>query len=208
LSQSTFEVGTVANRLFRVAADALSTVDSPQPVAPPKEVIDQLHKELVDASDYYALRVGRDAQGKYLAGLGAGTLVVAAAIVIVALAASGRAFVGLTTDGLLCGATGGALGAGLSVLTRITKGQMKIDHHSGTNQIVTFGAVRPFIGAILGVAAYAFTGAGLLSLQSPKAGGTLWLALGFAAGFSERLAQDMLTSPSLLSLKKTPGGAS
>jgi hypothetical protein len=70
------------------------------------------------------------------------------------------------------------------------------------------GAIRPVIGAVLGVASFVLVNGGLLSLAPPAAisNHTLYFAgIAFLAGFSERFAQDMLVAPSgLLKTRSEP----
>ncbi len=93
--------------------------------------------------------------------------------------------------------TAGATGAVISVMSRITFGRLKLDHSVGWTQIRRLGYFRPIIGAILGVAFYVLVAGDVLPLAAPEdATSALYFYTGFAflAGFSERFAQDMLSS--------------
>jgi hypothetical protein len=88
----------------------------------------------------------------------------------------------------------GALGAVVSVLQRMTSGNMELDFHAGSRMLTIYGAMRPVIGAVFGMAVFAAIAGGLLpsidvSTDAPLA---FYAIVGFVAGFNERFAQDML----------------
>ena len=103
----------------------------------------------------------------------------------------------------------GAIGAGVSVLQRISAGRFSLSRNvvvlqqarrsTGRraytiNILKTLGLFRPVIGAVFGVAFYVFQSAGLLPFI-PKDDVSLpvyFAALAFIAGFSERFARDMV----------------
>lgn len=88
----------------------------------------------------------------------------------------------------------GALGALVSVLQRMTSGSLRLDAHAGTGMLFRFGALRPVIGAILGMAVFAFLVGGLLPAISsaPNEELAFFAAVAFLAGFNERFAQDVI----------------
>lgn len=91
----------------------------------------------------------------------------------------------------------GAVGAVVSVLQRMTVGKLELDITAGKRMLVWLGAIRPWIGAILGAALFAFVEAGLLPVIPDDANLlAFFAALGFVAGFNERFAQDMLAHSS------------
>ena len=88
----------------------------------------------------------------------------------------------------------GAVGALVSVFQRMTSGKLKLDIHTGTWMTVWYGALRPVIGGILGMAVFVLLKGGLLPAIEVAEGSELafYAGLGFLAGFNERFAQDML----------------
>jgi hypothetical protein len=103
---------------------------------------------------------------------------------------------------------GGAVGALLSVLGRTTSARLskslQVDTQAGAPLIISAGAFRPVVGALLAVSLYVLIGAGLLPIAIPKESsqGLFFIsAISLLAGFSERLAQDSLvrTSRSIFS---------
>jgi hypothetical protein len=88
----------------------------------------------------------------------------------------------------------GAAGALVSVLQRMTSGRLQLDIHAGVKLTRAYGAVRPVIGGILGMAVFALIEGGLLAVGEVADDAPLafYAAVGFLAGFNERFAQDML----------------
>jgi hypothetical protein len=92
--------------------------------------------------------------------------------------------------------TSGALGAVVSVILRISNRPLSIAYTAGRNLIWLAGFFRPIVGAIFGLVFYVLINAGLLQvLGSPSTIEKLAYfvaAVCFAAGFSERRAQDFI----------------
>jgi hypothetical protein len=88
----------------------------------------------------------------------------------------------------------GALGAVVSVLQRMTSNSLQLDVNTGPQILAAYGAVRPVVGAILGMAVFALLEGGLLPAIDIDDHSELafYAAVGFLAGFNERFAQDML----------------
>lgn len=88
----------------------------------------------------------------------------------------------------------GATGAVVSVLSRMTFGNLALEYQAGTVTVRLLGAVRPVMGAIFGVFVWVVGMSELLPLKTPSSQSTGYFfpALAFVAGFSERWAQDML----------------
>lgn len=93
----------------------------------------------------------------------------------------------------------GAVGAVVSVIQRINNGKFTLEYDVGSPYTFFLGGLRPLIGGAFAMAiSFAFTG-GLLHLPVAANETTdhrrlALLVLGFMAGFSERWAQDALTS--------------
>ncbi|HEY1738432.1 MAG TPA: hypothetical protein VGI86_06970, partial [Acidimicrobiia bacterium] len=94
----------------------------------------------------------------------------------------------------------GAIGACISVLTRLVNSTLRVEPAASKSALVTSGASRVAIGAVFGAVVFVFASAGLVSLPKgntttdPSAQTYLWIAFGFLAGFSERWVQDLLGS--------------
>ena len=93
----------------------------------------------------------------------------------------------------------GAAGAVVSVMQRINSGKFELEYDVGGPYAFFLGGLRPLIGGAFAMAiTFAFDG-GLLHIPVAAGAGThdrrlALLVLAFLAGFSERWAQDTLTS--------------
>ncbi len=105
----------------------------------------------------------------------------------------------------------GGLGAIISVLIRISRGQ-RLDVDTTQEPFLTclMGSCRPVIGGVLGVALYVLLKAHFIPLEAPAASAPaapyFFTAIAFLAGFSERWAQDTIvrSMPLATSASSTP----
>jgi hypothetical protein len=95
--------------------------------------------------------------------------------------------------GMLC-FSAGAVGALMSVMSRLSSGTVRVDWEFGKDTLRTLGALRPFVGATFGLMTYLALKSGVIGLKLNGNGDDsyYYIVFAFAAGFSERLAQDML----------------
>ena len=161
------------------------------------EEIDAQGKELDRIEARYEQAASREAQIVYLGGMLGGVLALCAVAVPVGilLAASG-APVNLTTFfGCLIA---GALGALVSVVTRMSADKFHVRHEVGRSYVQRVAAFRPFIGGVFGLLVYfALQGGVIRQLDVPtddRDRFAFFLVLAFAAGFSERLVKEVLRS--------------
>jgi hypothetical protein len=100
----------------------------------------------------------------------------------------------------------GALGAIVSVMSRMAsaKNEWVVDYEVGRPALRFLGSVRPFVGAIFGLALYFTIKAGLLQIEPNKSGTSFYwyTSLAFLAGFSERFTKVLGDSADRL----LPGG--
>jgi len=91
----------------------------------------------------------------------------------------------------------GGIGAAISVLHRMANGRLLLDPTASAPTLRILGAIRPFIGAVFSVIAFAIIMGGwspiTLASKMPEMAYQVVVA-GFVGGFSERWAQDMLTN--------------
>ncbi len=121
------------------------------------------------------------------------TIIVAAGVGVMA----NQWWRGNVSPGALAGAiTMGALGAIISVIQRMSNGSLVVDYTAPASQRRVLGGLRPAVGGAFGAVAYFALLTGILSTGSTVGKGTISFAVfplvGFAAGFSERFATDML----------------
>jgi hypothetical protein len=207
----TQQKGVISARLFTLLHTLFSAADvamSPGKQGP-AAMDDRLDETLehVQANVEETIRKIRDlpiqadrrvAQQRYLIGMLPGLMIVAAMIV----ATRWLHPLGVTISYLRVVLGGGALGALLSVLVRTTSAQLskslQVDTQAGTPLIVSAGAFRPIVGALLALTVYVLIEAGLIPIKIPPEPQDLWFvsAISFLAGFTERFAQDALVNTS------------
>lgn len=135
--------------------------------------------------------VQRLARFVYFQGALAGTVVTIVLIALVGVA-GGQWWSGQINVPALVGASlFGALGAVVSIFQRMSKGDLVLDFSTSARQLRYLGGVRPFVGAIFGAVAQFGLVNGLLGVSVGTTFGFFAL-IGFAAGFSERFATDMV----------------
>ena len=154
--------------IFGVITTLLGTLDHRQlerdsgnlPVRPfgadPAEV-ETLERELKQAQAYYESSAQRQAQLEYLVGM----------VMFLGLAVAGTAAIALFTPLLDEAATvsvlGGAAGAVVSVMNRMTSGSLKVRPEAGKKTIRALGFMRPVIGAVFGAVVYLFLDGGIVA---------------------------------------------
>jgi hypothetical protein len=155
------------------------------------EVDRTTRERLAIIKTYYRQAAVRSGQIVYVGGMLLGM------VVPLALAIAGWIVIGKdhTSDvgiGLLCFSVG-AVGALMSVMSRLSSGKVRVEWEFGKDTLRTLGALRPFVGAVFGLMTYLALRSGVIADLSNRAGRSYYyIVFAFAAGFSERLAQDML----------------
>ena len=190
--------------IFGVITTLLGTLDHRQlerdteglPVKPfgsdPREV-ETLERELAQAKAYYESSAQRQAQLEYLVGMGMFLVLPVAGTAAIALTS------GLLDEAATVSVLGGAAGAVVSVMNRMTGGGLKVRPEGGKKTIRALGFMRPVIGAVFGAVVYLFLDGGIVQVLSPPDGGAnlaFYAGLGFVSGFSERFAQDVIAHAS------------
>jgi hypothetical protein len=149
------------------------------------------------------------ARGIYLQGVLIGTLLTGVLIGALGVANAHLWADVIHTAPLMLATTFGALGAVVSVLQRISAGRLVLDITAETQVLRRIALLRPFVGAVFGaVAEFALAG-GLLGTANAGSDSFIGLfaVVGFAAGFSERFATDMVERAGRLLLgDPTSGG--
>jgi hypothetical protein len=175
------------------ASHLLSLVDARASHADDARTVAALEQEraaLTKADVYYQEAANGQAQMIYFGGM---------ATVALLLSVVGTVWLTISWASPIGAMIAGAVGAVVSVIQRINTGKFTLDYDVGGPYAFFLGGLRPVIGGAFAIAiSFAFTG-GLLHV--PVAAGEsidhrrlALLVLGFLAGFSERWAQDVLTS--------------
>ena len=154
--------------------------------------------EIIEIEKYYDRAAANAARFLYFWGMLAGALVAAAAGVLVAvIVGSGFGVIDLgstSTRFFFACYAAGALGAIVSVLTRMRSDHFSLDYEVGRMPAFWLGTFRPFLGAVFGLFIYFALQSELLQLQKPDEGKAFFFftLFAFAAGFSERLTHVIL----------------
>jgi hypothetical protein len=175
------------------ASHLLSLVDARANSADERATAAALKQEraaIVEAEAYYTDAANGQAQMVYFGGM---------ATVAIFLSIVAGIWLAISWATPLAALIAGAIGAVVSVIQRINNGKFTLDYDIGGRYAFFLGGLRPLIGGTFAMAiSFAFTG-GLLHLpvavnESTDSRRLALLVLGFLAGFSERWAQDTLTS--------------
>lgn len=178
-------VSSAAN-LLSLVDERAGTEDEAQSAA----ALRHEHAAISKAEHYFREAANGQAQLVYFGGIASVTVVIA-----------GIAAAWLTIEWAapVAAVVAGAVGAMVSVIQRINSGKFELEYDVGGPYAFFLGGLRPLIGGAFGMAiTFAFDG-GLLHLPVAASETTddrrlALLVLAFLAGFSERWAQDTLTS--------------
>lgn len=152
--------------------------------------LEQERKAITKAETYYREAANGQAQMIYFAGMAA---------VALALSVIAAVWLAINWASPVAALIAGAVGAVVSVIQRINTGKFTLEYDVGRPYAFFLGGLRPLIGGAFAMAiSFAFTG-GLLHLPVAANETTdhrrlALLVLSFLAGFSERWAQDALTT--------------
>jgi hypothetical protein len=192
-----FDRGQCQTMIFQVIEEALRRIDTDGPVRS-DDCMGPLRDRLDQAEDFMLRCATRRAQSKYLKGMLLGTVVIGAVLAVVTIALVAMDDLTRLGGQLLLVATAGTVGAVVSVLWRMTSGSFRmnlptLDHDMKTTDLRLMAALRPVIGLVFALGAIVLVMAELIPLGQKDATSqtALFAGIGFLAGFSERLAQDM-----------------
>jgi len=189
------------NRIFGASTRLLAFVDQKrdEPIADADiaAVVRQHNRELAQVNDYYRRAGANAARLVYFRGMMWGTAVLALLVSAGFLGAWGLGWVDPQhepTYTLLVVVAMGAAGAILSVMTRMARDGFSLDFEVGRKSIRYLGGIRPWIGALSGLAVYLAMKSNLIEfLQATGPKGIYFYAtIGFVSGFSERRAKVLL----------------
>lgn len=176
------------------AAPAMKSGDEPTD----DDLVARGRSEIIEIEKYYDRAAANAARFVYFWGMLAGAVAAAAAGILIAVIVGGGFGVidlGATSTRFFfaCYAAG-ALGALVSVLTRMRSDRFLLDYEVGRMPAFWLGTFRPFLGAVFGLFIYFALQSELLQLQKPDEEKAFFFftLFAFVAGFSERLTQVIL----------------
>ena len=160
------------------------------PLKRESQLIKLARKRLAEIANYYDRMAQRRAQVVYFGGMVIGVVAVAVLVSVGwwAIDSGSRAIV----EGCLAA---GAVGAVMSVLSRVTFERFKVAYDTGRRYIRLSGTSRPVVGAVFGLLFYFALEGGWIPLETPTdsdAEFAFFVVGAFVAGYGERLAQDLL----------------
>jgi sulfite exporter TauE/SafE len=157
--------------------------------------VERLAKEqLAKIETYYHDAAVRSGQIVYLSGMLLGMIPTALLVVLALVLRLADPSNTTVRQGILCFAAG-SVGALMSVMSRMNSGKVRVDWEFGKDTLRTLGALRPFVGAVFGLITFFALKSGVVALDitNHQSKSTyFYILFAFAAGFSERFAQDML----------------
>jgi len=203
----------LVNWLFVWTRDVMISAAPAEGVAPvpfePHE-IRMLDRELDLMAGSYEQAASREAQIVYLGGMLSGVVALCALAVPVGLLLSGADVPVDLTVFFGC-VIAGALGALISVVTRMSADKFHVRHEVGRSYVQRVAAFRPFIGSVFGLLVYLALEGGVISgIDVPEPENdrfAFFLVFAFAAGFSERMVKEVLRSTSGEDEKKQTAAA-
>ena len=178
--------------IYSVQEHVLGYIEREGESTPEKErvfVTTQRH-ELARIEEYYFRAAAKAGRIVYVSGMLAGAFVIAGAAAVTAIVFADRSVHWERgTQVLLLSVAAGAVGALVSVLSRMSGGgdRFTVDFEVGRPLLRRLGLYKPLVGAVFGVALYFMLASGLLMTRAPT-GKALYFygAVAFLAGFSER----------------------
>ena len=166
-------------------------------IMPLEQELEPFQTELDEIAAEYDRAASSEARIVYLGGMLAGVAALCALMLPVGiLLANIEVPVDLITFfGCLIA---GALGALVSVVSRMSADKFQVRHEVGRTYIQRVAAFRPFVGSVFGLLVYfALAGELIRQLNIPTGEAerfAFFLVLAFTAGFSERLVKEVIRS--------------
>jgi hypothetical protein len=184
-----------ASLVMASCSHLLSLVDRPAPTEQEvREALTTEHTDFIGAQHYYRQAANGEAQMIYFLGLALGMGLLGATYLALG---EGLNIAGISEANIVGCLTAGAIGAVVSVISRVTSGSFALDFDIAPAYTLWLGSLRPWLGSIFGLVIYFAITSKFLNLfdlpTDPEARFYFLCVVAFMAGFSERWAQDTLT---------------
>lgn len=159
------------------------------------EVIDYLLQEYQKIYESFIQRANRISLLSYYLGMirgvsYVGVMALSCAAILMFMKASNSLIITLSGSLFI-----GAIGAIISVFSRMSSRTFSLDYTAGIPQNMRLGVFRPIIGSTMGIVTYLLLMSGLTPFEVPVGNTTqiyYILSIAFSAGFTERWAQGLL----------------
>ena len=189
--------------LYSVMARVMATADVfADPDASPaarEEALVAVRAEWSLARRRTSILIQRQARFEYLGGVALGLVLTLALFAGLGALAAVNWPNQIAAPALLAATLAGSVGALVSVVQRMASGDHVLDYTAARWQKTLIGAARPLVGAIFAAVVHFALLGGLLTMQGSMSNAqntpatfAFFALTGFAAGFSERLATDIL----------------
>lgn len=198
LSRVPGQLEPLTDALFSAMTRVLAAADLAERTDVPDEVriaaLNAAELEFAHAGVRVRAAIQRQARFVYFQGALAGTVVALGIGAGLGMLSAHYWSANVNTAALVAAMVFGALGAVVSVFQRISTDRLVLDFNASGWQLRSLGALRPAVGAIFGTVAQFALATGLLGTTGPPAATSfgVFALIGFAAGFSERFATDMV----------------
>jgi hypothetical protein len=156
-----------------------------------RALVESQRRELMKIEEYYLRTAAKAGRIVYVSGMlvGAVVIVTLGALLALVLASAYPAHWTAEVQNLLLCTGAGAVGALVSVLSRMSGGsdRFTVDFEVGRPLLRRLGLYKPIVGSVFGVALYFLLASGLLMTKAPD-GEVMYFygIVAFFAGFSER----------------------
>ncbi|HEY1367336.1 MAG TPA: hypothetical protein VGF23_09490 [Gaiellaceae bacterium] len=187
-------------RTLGAAAALLASVDrqdGPPPPAEIRRIVARSERDLAEIRAYYEQAGEKAARLVYFLGMLQGIVWVGVAMGVLALllwAFGSFDRQGIVTQSLLASCAMGALGALVSVMSRMASREktFALDYEVGRKTLRKLGMFRPFIGAAFAFAVFVALRSDLVQIGTVEKTVAFYATVAFVAGFSERWAKVIL----------------
>jgi hypothetical protein len=196
------DLAEVAETLFSALSRTLGTADlleDDSDQGAQRSALKALREEWVLARDRTYVLIQRQARFEYFTGVLLGAPLALLFFGLIGAIAAREWPSAISAASFLAATISGTLGAVVSVSQRMASGRLKVDYTAPRVQKLLLGAWRPFLGGTLAAfVQFAIIGGLLTTVQgrepSPESPATFafYCLVGFAGGFSERLATDLI----------------
>lgn len=198
-SQRTEALETLYSVMARVMATADVFSDAEATPAARDEALAAVRAEWHLARQRTAVLVQRQARFEYLGGVLVGLAVALALFTGLGALAAAYWPDQIAAPAFLAATLAGSVGALVSVVQRMASGDLVLDYTAAKWQKRIIGAARPLVGGIFAAVVHFALLGGLLTMQGTVSNAqdtpatfAFFALTGFAAGFSERFATDLL----------------
>ncbi len=195
LPKKSRDLQTIKGLIYAVYTKVLFRLDDDPTQAVDRAIVDLHMREVRHAREYYLRAAGRYAKFDYFLGMLAGVVVCLFLIIASAWIWMWLRFDHEIGNQMMSCLIAGSIGAIISVMSRMTFGELSLDYEADRRLLILFGGFRPVIGMVFGAVMWVLASSEVFAISAgsgPIQKRFFYTLIAFLAGFSERWAQDML----------------